>query len=104
MSNENTNVNVVSNGADENATNENTTPETKATTPAPAKRIKKVKIKLPFTKAEQDDVLVGVNGKTWLIKRGVEVEVPAYVAEVLQHSEDMRITAMEYENSLGDGN
>ncbi len=101
MSNENTNVNVVDNSPAENATNGT---ETKATTPTPAKRIKKVKIRLPFTKSEQDDVLVGVNGKTWLIKRGVEVEVPAYVAEVLQHSEDMRITAMEYENSLGEGN
>jgi hypothetical protein len=27
--------------------------------------------------------------ETYLIKRGVEVEVPDYVAEVLQHQEEM---------------
>lgn len=34
----------------------------------------------------KDDVTVGVNGKFWRIKRGVEVEVPASVAEVLENS------------------
>lgn len=34
----------------------------------------------------QGDVFVGVNGKTWQIQRGVEVEVPDYVAEVLKNS------------------
>ena len=50
---------------------------------------KKVKIKLPLTRTDRDDVYVGLNGKTYLIKRGVEVEVPDYVAEVLQHKEEM---------------
>lgn len=35
----------------------------------------------------KDDVFIGVNGKTWLIQRGVEVEVPDYVAEVLSNSQ-----------------
>ena len=51
--------------------------------------IKKVKIKLPLTRAEKDDKYVAVNGKSYLIKRGVEVEVPDFVAEVLQHQEEM---------------
>lgn len=34
----------------------------------------------------KDDVTVGVNGKTWLIQRGVKVTVPRYVAMVLQNS------------------
>ena len=34
----------------------------------------------------QGDVFVGVNGRTWQIQRGVEVEVPDYVAEVLKNS------------------
>lgn len=34
-------------------------------------------------------VFVGVNGETYLIQRGVDVEVPAAVAEVLRHSEEM---------------
>lgn len=58
---------------------------------------KKVKIKLPLTRSEKDDVFVGVNGKTYLIKRGEAVEVPESVAEVLQHREDMLGAAMEYE-------
>jgi hypothetical protein len=32
------------------------------------------------------DVPVSVNGKTWLIKRGFEVKVPAYVVEVLKNA------------------
>ena len=50
---------------------------------------KKVKIKSPRTKADQEDVFVSVNMETYIIKRGVEVEVPDYVAEVLQHQEEM---------------
>lgn len=58
---------------------------------------KKVKIKLPLTRTEKDDVYVAVNGKSYLIKRGETVEVPDYVAEVLQHKEEMLAVAMEYE-------
>lgn len=61
------------------------------------KAVKKVKIKLPLTRTEKDDVFVGVNGKTYLIKRGEEVEVPESVAEVLKNSEDMLAVAMEFE-------
>jgi hypothetical protein len=35
----------------------------------------------------KDDVLVGVNGKHWLIKRGEKVKVPRFVAEVIANSE-----------------
>ena len=45
-----------------------------------------VKIRIPLTKTEKDDVFVGVNGKTYLIKRGVEVEVPKVVADILAHT------------------
>ena len=58
---------------------------------------KKVKIKLPLTRTEKDDVYVAVNGKSFLIKRGETVEVPDYVAEVLQHREESLAVAMEYE-------
>ena len=50
---------------------------------------KMVKIRIPRTKADQEDVFVSVNMETFIIKRGVEVEVPDYVAEVLQHQEEM---------------
>ena len=58
---------------------------------------KKVKIKLPLTRSEKDDVYVAVNGKPYLIKRGVEVEVPAAVAEILANREKMLEQAMEFE-------
>lgn len=48
---------------------------------------KMVKVRLfKDNKNYQSDVFVGVNGKTYQIKRGVEVEVPDYVAEVLRNS------------------
>lgn len=50
---------------------------------------KMVKIKIPREKANQEDVFVSVNMRTWLIKRGVWVEVPECVAEVLEHQEEM---------------
>ena len=59
--------------------------------------VKKVKVKLPLTRNEKDDVYVCVNGESFLIKRGETVEVPDYVAEVLQHREEMLAEAMEFE-------
>lgn len=40
-------------------------------------------------------VFVGVNGETYLIQRGVDVEVPKAIAEVLRHSEEMDNAAAE---------
>lgn len=60
-----------------------------ATTNTTTTNKKMVKIRIPRTKTDQEDVFVSVNMETFLIKRGVEVEVPDYVAEVLQHQEEM---------------
>lgn len=68
-----------------------------ATTTTTEPKTKMVKIKLPLTRSEKDDEYVAVNGKSFLIKRGVTVEVPDYVAEVLQHKEEMLAQAMEFE-------
>lgn len=57
------------------------------TTAAP--KHKMVKIKLPRIRKDDDDVFVSVNNYTCMIQRGVEVEVPDFVAEVLQHQEQM---------------
>ncbi len=35
----------------------------------------------------KSDMFVCVNGERYLIQRGVEVEVPEYIAEVIEHSE-----------------
>ena len=58
---------------------------------------KMVTIKLPLTRTEKDDVFVGLNGKTYLIKRGVAVDVPEGVAKILENREKMLSIAMEYE-------
>ena len=48
---------------------------------------KMVKIRLPKTRADEEDERVFVNHRSWQIKRGVEVEVPECVAEVLRNRE-----------------
>ena len=58
---------------------------------------KMVKIRIPRTKAEQEDVFVSVNLRTFQIKRGVDVEVPDFVAEVLRHQEEMLEEIMLFE-------
>ena len=65
-----------------------------------APKEKMVKIRIPRTKADQEDVFVSVNLRTWLIKRGVEVEVPECVAEVLQHQEEMLEEIMLFEEKV----
>lgn len=59
--------------------------------------MKKVTIKLPLTRSEKDDVFVGLNGKTFLIKRGVNVQVIEPVAKILERREKMLSMAMEFE-------
>ena len=58
---------------------------------------KMVKIRIPRTKADQEDVFVSVNMYTCIVKRGVEVEVPDFVAEVLRHQEEMLEEIMLFE-------
>ena len=59
---------------------------------------KKIKIKLPLTRSEKEDVFVGINGHTWQIARGVEVELPWNVVKVLERQEKMLAQALELEN------
>jgi hypothetical protein len=44
----------------------------------------RVLFRIPRDK-EKGDMFVAVNGETFLIKRGVEVEIPRYVAEVIRN-------------------
>lgn len=62
-----------------------------------------VKIKLPLIRG-QGDVHVGVNGRFWQIQRGVSVDVPKPVYEVLQHQEEMELVAQAYEEELAKKN
>lgn len=63
--------------------------------PAP----KMVKVRIPRTRKDEEDVFVSVNLHTYLIKRGVEVEVPDFVAEVLRHQEEMLEEIMLFEQA-----
>ena len=58
---------------------------------------KMVKVRIPRTKKDEEDVFVSVNNYTCIIKRGVEVEVPECVAEVLRHQEVMLEEIMLFE-------
>ena len=66
---------------------------------APAAGPKMVKIRIPRTKSDQEDVFVSVNLRTYIIKRGVDVEVPDFVAEVLRHQEEMLEEIMIFEEA-----
>ena len=79
-----TNKNV-NEAVEEAVVTEETTPKKKDSAP----KRKMVKVKMPRERADQEDVFVSVNMETFLIKRGVYVEVPDYVAEVLEHQEEM---------------
>ena len=48
---------------------------------------KMVTIKLPRIKGESDSVYVSINERNWLIKRGVAVEVPECVANLLDEQD-----------------
>ena len=63
------------------------------------KTTKMVKIKIPKTRDNSADLYVAVTGRSFLIKRGEYVEVPEFVAEVLQHQEEMLAEAMAYEEA-----
>ena len=60
---------------------------------------KMVKIRIPRTRTDEEDVFVSVNMRTWLIKRGVEVEVPECVAEVIRHQEEMMEATMLFDDA-----
>ena len=73
---------------------------TKATKTTETEKEKLVKIRIPRERDRQDDVFVCVNGRTWLIKRGVEVEVPECVAEVIRNAEDVAEKAYAFMDSV----
>ena len=56
---------------------------------------KMVKIRLPIIpgQAKQEALFVGCNTRTWVIPRGVEMEVPECVVEIINHSEEQMIEA-----------
>ena len=58
---------------------------------------KMVTVTLPRgRKQEENFVIVSVNGRSWKIMRGVEVQVPRCVAEVLENAQMMAEEARRY--------
>ena len=58
---------------------------------------KMVTVIVPRTNKDEDDLRVWVNDRSWLIKRGVKVEVPECVAEVILRSQEIQDKVMNYE-------
>lgn len=44
----------------------------------------------------KDDITVIVNGKSWRIQRGVDVEIPRYVHNVIMQSEEQDLKAANF--------
>ena len=51
-------------------------------------------------KQEENFVIVSVNGRSWKIMKGVQVQVPDYVAEVLENGRMMADTARRYVDKM----
>lgn len=73
--------------------------------PAEKPEIKKEKkpetvvVKIPRERKDQEDKVVWVNAKRYIIKRGVPVEVPVAVAKILEHEERMLDKIYEFESA-----
>lgn len=84
-----------------------TAQDTPQTTPEPPKKAEKpkkaaekekmVKVLLPLMENGDMEQYVAVNGRSFLIRRGEEVEVPECVAEVLRLSEKQKREAYRYQ-------
>ena len=61
---------------------------------------KTVCIRLPIERDNKEDKVVWVNDRRFLIKRGVPVDVPESVAEILENEEKMLSVRYEYESKM----
>ena len=62
-------------------------------------KYKTVTVRIPRLSPKQEDVFVSVNNYTCLVTRGVEGEVPDFVAEVLRHQEERMETIALFEEA-----
>lgn len=53
-------------------------------------------------KQEENFVIVSVNGRSWKIMKGVQVQVPDYVAEVLENGRMMAEEARRYVDRMAE--
>ena len=66
---------------------------------------KMVKIRLPIIsgQAKQEALFVGCNTRTWVIPRGIEMEVPECVVEIINHAEEQMIEAAKFREANAKG-
>ena len=64
---------------------------------------KLVKIRIPHDRRDDSPAYVSVNERTWLIQRGVEVEVPECVEEVLRHRDETLDTIYKFDQEHNKG-
>lgn len=55
---------------------------------------------IPKKNPKDTEQFIGINGKTWLVQKGKQVEVPKPVAEVIRHSIEADERAEEYMEML----
>ena len=65
-----------------------------------SKKEERVKIMVPYIEGEEPEITVGINGKFTKIRRGVEVEVPWYVAELLKNSNRQMMAALDQQKKF----
>lgn len=62
---------------------------------------KMVSVTIPRGRKQKENfVIVSVNGRSWKIMKGVQVQVPDYVAEVLENARMMADTARRYVDKM----
>ena len=68
-----------------------------------ATEAKRVTVKLPKLRGQNanQEEFYSVNGKNYRIRRGVEVEIPEEVAEVIRNADLAEEYAMEYAEEIG---
>jgi hypothetical protein len=66
----------------------------------PRKSEEMVTIRIPRDREDQEDKVVWVNARRFLIKRGVPVKVPESVADVLHKEEMMLEYIYDYEQKV----
>lgn len=62
-----------------------------------------VQVFVPKERPDQGDAEVRINGRGWIVKRGVFVDVPKPVAKVLQHSQKMSEALYAYTEKAAEG-
>lgn len=60
------------------------------------KKEKTVSVRLPRISGEPNQVFVSVGSRQWLIKRGVDVEIPECAYDVLRNAEAAEDAAVRY--------